>query len=185
MLRTEKFTKVLSEILTPILQPMLSNIVCRMETVEKELCTTKADLVRTQKKVSEQSKKISCLEKDIMNCKNGLKLLQDQTRSQERSVKMNNLRITGIEGNVTEIKTSFVHLAGEKLKVNVKPEDITVTGIPVSNRNTLETRSLISFNNIWTRNLCYDRRSRLKGTNVYISEDLTKKDSQIFYRTNN
>ena len=90
-------------------------------------------------------------------------------------MKLNNPRITGIEGNVTEIKTSFVHLASEKLKVNVKPEDITVTGIPVSNRNTLETRSLISFNNIWARNLCYDRRS----------EDLTKKTHKFFTQQDN
>ncbi len=88
---------------------------------------------------------------------------------------MKTLLVSGLTGKENEIKDKFLQLADEKLKVAVKPEEVTVRkaareGVPAQ----------LVVTNIWTRNTCYRELTKLKGTNTFLSEDLTKEQSNFF-----
>ncbi len=92
---------------------------------------------------------------------------------------MKNLRISGLTGSESEIKVQFLELAGNKLKVQLKPEEITIR--KYNNKDNAPVQ--IIFNSVWTRNSCFREKLKLRGTNTFLSEDLTHEEDHIFYET--
>ena len=129
--------------------------------------------------VANLHKQMSDMVGEIAKLKQTNRTLTSQVTSQQRNLRANNLIVTGLEGDEESIKTQFITLAAEKLQTKINASDISVTML---GQGSSRPRVKVAFTNIWTRNLCYEKRLHLRGTDIYISEDLTKEQNALFYK---
>ncbi len=104
------------------------------------------------------------------------KQVEEKLNVQDKHYRSNNLKVTGLTGNIDEKKEKFITIAKDKLSVDIEQTEITPMRMP------REGPVIFRLINAWKRVLCYNRRSKLKGSNLYISEDLTQEQSKIFYQ---
>ena len=160
------FTRITEKLILPLVQ--------RISNLEN-------DLELAKNKIVAQDAKIVQLEKSATKNKQILDSLQERLDTQERSARLRNLRLTGVQGNSETIKTNFIEMATEKMNVQIKPEEVFVRVLPTTGFNK-PVSALLSFSNVWSRNICYDRRMKLKGTGTFLAEDLSKSDALLFYK---
>ncbi len=68
------------------------------------------------------------------------------------------------------------------------PNEIAICKTPprksaaVSQQSRSSSAVTLMFNNYWTRKLVFDRRLDLKGTDVFISDDLTQEQASLLFQ---
>ena len=130
--------------------------------------------------VARQNKQISDLMTDVSNQKLVIKRLTQQSTTNDRQTRLNNLVVTGIDGDHAAIKEKFITLAAEKLDFVLKGTDFEVT--PLRKNASGPSKALLAFSNIWSRKSIFDRRLKLRGTEVFLAEDLSKESAAVFYQ---
>ena len=149
-------------------------------------CDTKVNKLnnavkRLEEVISKQQQDIKTLQLDINSSQQTAQALSAEHVRYERA---NNLRLTGLEGTATQIKDEFIKLALEKMHVNILDTEIAVhvlTPSPTQTTPTTKIAVTLMFSNSWTRRLVYDKRMELRGTNVFVSDDLTKEQAYLLY----
>ena len=93
-------------------------------------------------------------------------------------MRLKHLKVTGLQGtNPLELTNNFVDLAKTSLSLQLSTDEFAVL---MSAK--MPTRSAtIVFSNYWKRNMCYNRRTQLKGSNIFIIEYLNPEESKLFY----
>ncbi len=71
-------------------------------------------------------------------------------------------------------KRNFIALAHKKMDIEINRACV---------RKCLKDNApvQIMFANIWCKNTCFERKNKLKGTSMLISEDLSPEDEKLFY----
>lgn len=157
--------------LTGLIEPIVSALELRMNRLE-------SDLRNTNKVVRQQTLEINKLKREISAVSSANEDLQRTVHAQKRDERLKNLRVSGLTGTESEIKEKFIKLANEKLEVEIKPDEIDVRKPGKDN-----APAQVMFTNIWRRNTCFQQKRKLKGTNTFISDDLSPEDAKLFYET--
>ena len=111
----------------------------------------------------------------------------------EQHTRLNNVRVLGVKEEANE-STSEVICAKNKLGVQINPSEFDckrVSLVPSSSGNqnagVQQQRGprpiFVQFINHLTRSRFMAARSKLKGTGVYINEDLTKANQKLLFLT--
>ncbi len=137
------------------IEPIVSRLEKRISNLE-----TKLENKRTI--VQRQSLEINKLKKDVTALTETSDDLQNTVYAQKRNERMRNLRLAGISGNENDIKEKCITLAKDKLKVDIKPEELTVRK---SAKETAPAQLL--FTNTWKRDMCFDKKTKLRGTDTF------------------
>lgn len=109
-----------------------------------------------------------------------LKILSNKSDELEQHTRRNNLRIIGIQEDVTEnTKEVVLKFCSEKLNLKMDGDKIDRchrTGFPINGNRSI----LIKFTHYDYKQDILQRRLKLKNTNIFVSEDLTKSRYLIY-----
>ena len=112
--------------------------------------------------------------------------MKTKIQTQDRTDRILTLRLTGIVGNEDEVKLRILALATEKLKVPLTSDDFHVQALLRASAEPNQVKGpptfLLKFNNVWRRHEIYTARLKLRGTNIYISENLDREKQRLFYQ---
>ncbi|KAG5865031.1 hypothetical protein JTB14_013323 [Gonioctena quinquepunctata] len=113
-------------------------------------------------------------------------ILRNKLDSFEQTNKMNTLRLVGMKEDVNEnLQGSILHLFNGGMKIKcVLGEINNVFRIGKFNENTQKPKTVIvDFVTYLKRNEVYRARATLKGTGIYLNEDLIEKRYQLLMST--
>lgn len=149
------------------------------ETLTKKIDGVETEIKKLTNKInseiSEAKHKINKIESENIVLKNRLKAV-------ERKIKNKNLIFYGIQEKVNE---TYIELIEEIGKIVI--ENLQITGFgshEITNIFRLGKKSdrsrpiLVEISSILTRNNIISNRTKLKGLNIFISEDLIKEDRE-------
>ncbi len=157
--------------------------------------------------------KITHLEGAVKAQAEEIERLKQQHQSKERTDRLKNLRIAGLNCHPDDAHKMINDLLTEKLGVHLLPSDFQTRVLPskktwhqskqqgtgsdpsrrsASNEVTdlhqaaaaaaeSKQTAIISFSNIWKRREVYSRKTQLRDTQVFISEDLPKEESALLF----
>ena len=158
--------------------------------VDPHLKTLTNQLNRNSSRITKQEYEIEDLNKKLDEQATKLANLETKVTTKERSEKQCILRFTGLPENESEAVKKLVNLCNEKLETPLnegefllqKPRPSSTNTNTNTNGKKKPTTHIVNFFNIWKRRSIYKNRTKLKGTNVYISEPLSKQQQALFYR---
>ena len=164
------------------LQPVLDEI--------KKDINENRNLINDQKiKIEEQEKKINDLQKKLQDQQKKITTCEVKSGQWEKDKRQNVLRVVGLDYG-KKGDEDFVKIIKEKMNINLNANDYIIGDVGVnkatqSRPNDQENNKnvkLITFYNIWKKRELYYQRSTLKGTNIYMNEELNKEEQGIFYQ---
>ena len=134
-----------------------------------------------------REQKVKDLEKEVSKLKKELSTVNKTLEEQEQYSRRNCLRIQGIketEGENTDALVS--NIVRDRLKIDISPSDIDRSHrIMPRNRNPDETVKekciIVKFATYNMRQRVYQARAKLKGTTIFINEDLTSERQALMY----
>ena len=162
-----------------ILTPVLENVCAEIVQLRSQVSRQAGQIADLRNQLSQQDHRIADLEK-----------LQQHQDTQKR---LHNIKVSGL-GTTSELETKqkFVDIIKTCMNVDLEMSDFTAR-VPPSmpaatsdvNKTTRGSRNpppiTLTFNSIWLRRHLYSKRTSLKGTDVYLSDDLTKEEGSLFY----
>ena len=133
---------------------------------------------------------ITKLEREMSTLKREIKACHEANEEHELYSRRNCLRFHGIHESPEENTDDLViEVVKEKLKIDLKREDLDRSHrIPVRGRRREGDRGappnpiIVKFIRYNRRREIYDSRSKLKGTNIFIHEDLTRERSDLLFK---
>lgn len=153
--------------------------------------------------ISKQNKKITALETKLKSHQEQIANLTSQKPSKEKSEKYQNLIISGLKGKPENSYQILHKFFTDKMKVPIQQSEICVKLLNKSSPNQLQQRFpdstledspihgsqnsehdlklLCTFTNIWRRREIWSKRTMLKGSKIFLSEDLPKADSSLLF----
>lgn len=158
------------------------------EAVRETICNDlhqafQTELDKKQAQLDEAMKQITSLRNEISS-------VHSLLDAQEQYSRRNCLRIHGIPESGDEASTDdlIVKLATEKLNVNITKDQIDrshrISPKPRPNQSGVTTGKpraiIVKFSTYNIRHSFYKARVQLKGTGIYINEDLTTKRQELF-----
>lgn len=146
-----------------------TNLTQKVDNIEKDI----TDLaLRINKEVNDIKSHV-----DKLKIENAV--LRNRLKTTERQIKRNNLVIYGIveEDDETQenVLESFVVLLNEKLQVNLCTKDFT-NCYRLGRKSNRSRPILVTLMSNFHKQLILRQRAQLKGTSVFINEDLTIED---------
>ncbi|XP_071943389.1 uncharacterized protein [Antedon mediterranea] len=114
------------------------------------------------------------LQEQISNIETRLDYLEQYSRR-------NNLRFYGLQDSTKSTDDLVAEVIRDKMGITFKSDDIEVSHRigPITDK---PRPIIVRFNSIRTRNNVFAAKSKLKGMPVYISEDLTKANFNLFWK---
>ena len=161
------------------------------DKISRELQTMRKDITKHEDALADCFTGLTDHDNRLRNVENAL-------FRQERNLKMQNLRVSGLTGKSSEdIKNQFVNLVQTNLSIPVTTDDFDVQ-VRVNLRNdptpseaasqrdrtTANTSVMMHFKNVWMKRAIYSKRTKI-GRGVFLSEDLPKEESTLFYECRN
>lgn len=148
-----------------------------------------------------ESEKVVALETKVKLIENQLSTYQSALEDHEQYSRRNCLRIHGVvEKDNEKTDDIVIGIIREKLHVDIRPEDLDRShriplraydrdrrlrnGRDVANDEPTHTPNpiIVKFARYNTRHQVYIARQKLKGSNVYIHEDLTRERNKLVYQ---
>ena len=151
---------------------------------------------RHEKAFKEQENELSQLRSDLK---------QAQQEAENKKEQLNTLIISGL--NEENPKEDFIETTKNKLNIELKESDFSLTirerkqpkarkrtgngknGIPEGETpreapaaQMAKPFAVVKFNNIWKKRELYSARGGLRGTDVFMSEDISAKQRALFYQ---
>jgi hypothetical protein len=136
------------------------------ERIEEKTAVIKTELLEVRAEQGKQKSSIETVENKIDNL--------------EQDKRLNNLMVRGINAGGRNLKQACITTLNQELKVKIKTADINYV-IPVG--KTEDMMAKLVFSDMTKREEVYAARSKLKGKNLWITEDLTPRKSALFYKT--
>ena len=127
------------------------------------------------------------LKKSEESALDAVSLLDRKLDLMEQYTRRNNMHVHGIEETQQEITDGVIcKLASEKLGVPLTPADIDhsyrmSSGSADQHHQRGPRPIIVKFCSYRTRALFMKARSKLKGTGIFLNEDLTKKNQKLFH----
>lgn len=149
------------------INPKLDKLVIQQNKNTRDIVSHAREMSDLKSVINTQDEKIKALEKKIL--------------TRERTDNLQILKITGLQNSEGEATQKLILLAKETLEVTLNKEDFTIRLVRPGNDRKPAIHK-IALNNIWKRKQLYQARSKLKGTSIYISENLTKEQELTFYK---
>ena len=187
---SKMFGDVIAQILGPMIEPLRSEI----NTLRSSNRACRDELAKLKQHTTKQDQRIAQLE--------------DKIQSNEQIERIHNLRFTGMPSDVERCKEKVIEIATNNLSTAITGSDFQINNIqmraqkpvPVSKmadptpaeaaKNDLKHENheenkdsstiTVRFNNVWQRRKIYANRFR-SGSNIFITEDLTREQSKLFY----
>lgn len=149
--------------------------------------------------IQEKTGKIAELDLQLSTIKGQISSLRDVMEEQEQYSRRNCLRFQGIKESTNEVTDdAIIKLVREKLHIDIQPSDIDrshriplrARDKPVKRMTNVDAKEaeetqakpiIVKFARYNVRSAVYKARSKLKGSNVYIHEDLTRMRSELVY----
>ena len=165
------------EVLKAIVKAVTDSILERV--TQQVYAAIKMDTEQSDNKVRDLEKQVSQLKKDLSDINRSME-------EQEQYSRRNCLRFHGIteaRGEDTDKLVSDV--ISEHLEIDLSPGDIDRSHrIMPRNKSTNEATKkciIVKFASYNTRQKVYQARSKLKGTLIFINEDLTNKRQELMF----
>ena len=185
LLCDERVVTVLQGIFEKAVKSMIDPIKNQVTELEKKVADRDESL-------SKQAEKISALESDMKDIKKSLDTTKDEIKNLkiahddlEQYGRRVNLRFSGIKpsGNANtpeDTDKAVLHLCRDKLGVQVQLSDIQRSHRlgPVDSTNRGIIARFVSYR---ARSQILKARSKLKGTSIFVNEDLTKHRNKLAY----
>lgn len=170
-INSEEFSRNLIKVILPAIT----------EAIKEEICgeihaAFQLELSKKQQQLDDATKEIDMLQKKVT-------LLESKVDDQEQYTRRNCLRIYGVtESEAESTDEVILKLAQEKLKVDMKKEDIDRSHrVPYRDTDNGKPKPIIvKFTSYNLRDKIYRARSLLKGTRIYINEDLTATKQRLY-----
>ena len=168
------------------------------------MCEKIDDLSKSKSEISQILNMVTKLEKIINKKDNEIKALQDRVEDLEQYTRKDNIIISGLKtrhmsyaratsnsataasmDNAPQEETNalekhVIFFLNDKLQVDIKPEDISVChAMRASPRQP--DNVIVKFINRKKKIMILKKAKQLKGTNIFLNEHLTKKNSDIFH----
>ena len=167
VLHGHEFQEIINSAVKPLIESQ-NNRISQLET----------DHTHTRNLVVAQGQEITRLKNDLLQMKQSTTGLQQKVGIQERNERLKHLKVTGLQGtNPMELANNFVNLAKTSLALQLSTDEFAVR---MSVKMPARSATIV-FSNYWKRTMCYDRRTQLKGSNIFITEDLNPEESKLFY----
>lgn len=128
------------------------------------------------------TEKLNNLEKTVQSCEEKIVKLETICENLQQNAKSKNICMFGVPEETNE-KTSVLVLKtlNDKMNLQVSKEGINNCFRIGKNTNSQKTRPIIvSFANDYQRNIVIKNRRSLKGSGIFISEDLIKSRQALF-----
>ena len=182
--------KVISTILEQNLETVKSFISMMISEVKKEVELVKNENEELKKSLQFSQEEIDDLKNTVKRQSQEIKTLQEKTektdelaekvRVQDDMSRRNNLRMEGMPEKETEnyeqTQAQIETLLSNKMNIAVKLESANRVG---KKNNSRSPRPIIArFATFTERQKCMKSSAKLKGTNIYINEDLSKETAQ-------
>ena len=134
--------------------------------------------------LEQYNKKMQSLEDQISNLQHKVKLMEDLSEEQEQYSRRNCLRFQGIPEKPNENTDDLVrNIVAEKMSIQLTPLDVDRSHrISPRSGQTDDNKPrpiIMKFTRHNVRQEIYANRSKLKGTKIYIHEDLTRRRQDL------
>ena len=181
--------------------PTLDKLIIAINRHEKAFKEQENELSQLRSVVDEQRLQIRTQAAQIKI----LNLKQAQQEAENKKEQLNTLIISGL--NEENPKEDFIETTKNKLNIELKESDFSLTirerkqpkarkrtgngknGIPEGETpreapaaQTAKPFAVVKFNNIWKKRELYSARGGLRGTDVFMSEDISAKQRALFYQ---
>ncbi len=162
----------------------------------KPVVTGITQQIRELKTIAErQHRRITQLESAVADQQEELDVLKKELNSKERQEKIKSIKITGVkcdEKNTQEAVSNFLQ---DKLGIEIGAEEYKTRPIFQRNKTAdwprpsddIPTKRkpdavMVTFNNVWKKRQILAKRRNLRGSNIYLNEDLPKFESELFFK---
>ncbi|CAG9820757.1 unnamed protein product [Phaedon cochleariae] len=166
---SEKKPKVTIDDIYELLKEVNNNLTTKIEKIDQDLKTISA---KVSQEIEETKDKVTTLETENSE-------LKRRIEETERKLKSNNLIVYGIKEDNLETTASLVDeiekIIKEKLELNLNSSEITNT-YRIGKDKGKKRPILVTINSQMRKREILKNCYKLKGTNIYISEDLIGKD---------
>ena len=170
---TKEFVKMMFDSLKSEIQE-LRNENCE---IKKSLEFTQDQLARANKQLEDQVKctgKVSQVSSDITGISDRVRKLEDHARRK-------NIIIDGMEESSVETE-EILQVNVQKMfkeRMEVQPEIAGLYRLGTKNNNGRPRGIMVQLKNEYDRRQCLRAAARLKGTNIYLNEDVSKTTQEI------
>lgn len=179
---------VLREMMNDMKQELLNSVVNRLELLESRLYDRdkkndelKTEVTRLEKEVRVQNKENETLKRQIYVNEDRMTKMNNDTEQYSR---INNIRIQGIvSGNAFETAEQTTDIViktlNDKMGLQLRKEDIDVAHRTKRFVNGSQ-EAIVRLQSRMVKESILRNRKSLKGSNIFINEDLTQLNQQVF-----
>lgn len=179
---------ILREMITEMKEDLLNSIVNRLEILESKVYDRdtkaeelKAEVTRLEKDATECKKENEKLRRIIHQSEEKMGKFRNDTEQYSR---LNNIRIHGMVSgnafeNAEETTNVVIRTLNEKLNMNLGKADIDVAHRMKAVRNGSQ-EAIVKLQSRLVKESILRNRKALKGTGIFINEDLTQLNQQVF-----
>lgn len=174
----EAIANALAPFLTKILSDIINNKFLELSTRVDAL---EAETSKLQGVVQEQARRIEGMEAYSRTDQLVIRGLPEVTYAERASA--STTPGIGIQESVDAVEKAFIAFCGDKLNVTVDQRDISIIHrLKAGSRDSVRP-VIVRFTNKKIRNIVYNAKKLLRGSgsNIYVSEHLTKLNSNLFF----
>ena len=156
--------------------------------------TQKQDIIDLKKSINELTATVNILFDKIDNLTSSVEIrdqkifyLENKLNEIEQYSKKTNIIIsssTDFLNKSDNKKSEFINFVKNQLNIDIDPYDIVaIHELPNKNKDIYKT--IVKFHFHETKSKIFKNIKKLKDTNIYINDHLTKYNSEIFYKARN
>ena len=156
--------------------------------------TQKQDIIDLKKSINELTATVNILVDKIDNLTSSVEIrdqkivyLENKLNEIEQYSKKTNIIIsssTDFLNKSDNKKSEFINFVKNQLNIDIDPYDVVaIHELPNKNKDIYKT--IVKFHFHETKSTIFKNIKKLKDTNIYINDHLTKYNSEIFYKARN
>ena len=158
------------------------------------IMTQKQDIIDLKKSINELTATVNILVDKIDNLTSSVEIrdqqifyLENKLNEIEQYSKKTNIIIsssTDFLNKSDNKKSEFINFVKNQLNIDIDPYDVVaIHELPNKNKDIYKT--IVKFHFHETKSKIFKNITKLKDTNIYINDHLTKYNSEIFYKARN
>ena len=179
--------EIITETLDQMKDKLVGSIIKRLDNMEGEMHERALENATLMKKIETMSSREETLTKERNKLKAELSqevsLREKQTNELEQYGRRNNVRITGIDDSVAETAemttTKVVNLMNDKLSMSVSEHDVDISHRMGKFDQNKKRPIIVKFTRRHVQHDVMKNAKMLRGTGIYINEDLTKLNAKV------
>ena len=185
-LTSPAFAKLVSTAIHPMMEKLSQDIAANKRQIAEQaevILALRETICKQQTRLSEHENEL-CVIKDQITTK------KEDTNQENQE---NDLRVTGLPENELEASEKLISLAKDRMDVTLARDDFSLHVVQSENSPSTADRTpendvtrnspviRVKFNCSKLHQRIYRGRTKLKGTDIYLSEHLNIQNQQLFY----